>query len=84
MLLALQATFNFTNKAQGIQMQHRDELIETNLMKPKKKFKQVQVKQHDESSNVDLPLGIKNQTKLNQKIEELVKRETFKYVSFGW
>ncbi len=84
MLLALQATFNFTNKAQGIQMHHRNELIETNLMKPKQNLKQVQVEQHDKSSNVDLPLGIKNQTKLNQKVEELVKRETFKYVSFGW
>jgi hypothetical protein len=83
-LLALQATFNFTNKAQGIQMHHRNELIETNLMKPKQNLKQVQVEQHDKSSNVDLPLGIKNQTKLNRKIEELVKRETFKYVSFGW
>jgi hypothetical protein len=36
------------------------------------------------SSNVDLPLGIKNQMKLNQKIEELVKRETFKYASSRW
>jgi hypothetical protein len=65
-------------------MCHRNELNETNLMKPKQNLKQVQLKQHDESSNVDLLLGIKNKMKLNQKIEELVKRETFKYASFGW
>ncbi len=65
-------------------MCHRNELNETNLMKPKQNLKQVQLKQHDESSNVDLLLGIKNKLKLNQKIEELVKRETFKYASFGW
>jgi hypothetical protein len=65
-------------------MCHRNELNETNLMKLKKKLKQIQLKQHDESSNVDLLLGIKNKMKLNQKIEELVKRETFKYASFGW
>ncbi len=53
-------------------------------MKPKQNLKQIQLKQHDESSNVDLLLGIKNKMKLNQKIEELVKRETFKYASFGW
>jgi hypothetical protein len=65
-------------------MRHRNELNETNLMKPKKKFKQVQLKQHDESTNVDLLLGIENEGKLNQKIEELVEHEIFKYVSFGW
>jgi hypothetical protein len=65
-------------------MCHRNELNETNLMKPKQNLKQIQLKQHDESSNVDLLLGIKNKMKLNQKIEELVKRETFKYASFGW
>jgi len=67
MLLALQIAFNFTNKARGIKMHHRNELNETNLMKPKQNLEQVQFKQHDESSNVDLPLGIKNETKLNQK-----------------
>ncbi len=64
-------------------MCHRNELNETNLMKLKKKLKQVQLKQHDESSNVDILLGILKK-KMNQKIEELVKRETFKYASFGW
>jgi len=39
-------------------MCHRNELNETNLMKLKKKLKQVQLKQHDESSNVDILLGI--------------------------
>jgi hypothetical protein len=35
MLLALQAPFNFMNKAGRIKMRHRNELNETNLMKPK-------------------------------------------------
>jgi hypothetical protein len=65
-------------------MCHKNELNETNLMKPRQNLEHVQFEQHDESSNVDLPLGIKNETKLNQKIEELVERETFKYASFGW
>jgi hypothetical protein len=65
-------------------MCHKNELNETNLMKPRQNLKHVQLEQHDESSNVDLPLGIKNETKLNQKIEELVEHETFKYDSFGW
>ncbi len=84
MLLALQTTFNFTNKARGIKMCHKNELNETNLMKPKQNLEQVQLEQHDESSNVDLPWGIKNETKLNQQIEELVECEIFKYVSSGW
>jgi hypothetical protein len=83
MFLALQTTFHFTNKAQGIKMRHRNELNETNL-KPKQNLEQVQLKQHDESSSVDLPLGIKNETKLNQKIEELMEREIFKYASSRW
>ncbi len=53
-------------------------------MKPKQNLEQVQLKQYDESTNVDLLLGIKNERKLNQKIEELVECEIFKYVSFGW
>jgi uncharacterized protein (DUF1015 family) len=70
MLLVLQAPFNFMNKTQGIKMHHRNELNETNLKKPKKNLKQVQLEQHE--------------TKLNQKIEELVEREIFKYVNSGW
>jgi len=35
MLRALQAPFDFTNKTQKIKMCHRNELNETNLMKPK-------------------------------------------------
>jgi len=42
-------------------------------MKPKQNLEQVQFKQHDNSTNVNLPLGIKNETKLNQKIEKLVE-----------
>jgi PleD family two-component response regulator len=53
-------------------MRHRNELNETNLMKPKQNLEQVQLKQHDEFANVDLLLGIKNERKLNQKIEKLV------------
>ncbi len=75
MLLALQAPFDFTNKAQRIKMHHRNELDETNLMKPKQNLEQVHFKQHDDSTNVDLPLGIKNKMKLNQKIDELVERD---------
>jgi hypothetical protein len=84
MLLALQAPFNFINKTRGIKMCHTNELNETNLMKPKQNLKQVELEQHEKSSNVDLPLGIKNQMKLNQKIEEFMKCETFKYVSSRW
>jgi hypothetical protein len=65
-------------------MRHRNELNETNLMKPKQNLEQVQLEQHDESINVDLLLGIKNEMKSNQKIEELAECEIFKYVSFGW
>jgi hypothetical protein len=65
-------------------MRHRNELNETNLMKPKQNLEQVQLEQHDESINVDLLLGIKNEMKSNQKIEELMECEIFKYVSFGW
>jgi hypothetical protein len=54
-------------------MCHRNELDETNLMKPKQNLEQIQFKQHDNSTNVDLPLGIKNKTKLNQKFEKLVE-----------
>lgn len=40
-------------------MRHRNELNETNLKKPKKNLKQVQLEQHDEFTSVDLLLGIK-------------------------
>jgi hypothetical protein len=50
-------------------MCHRNELNETNLMKPKQNLKQVQLKQHDKSSNVDLLLGIKNKMKLTKKLK---------------
>ncbi len=65
-------------------MHHKMEQNETNLMEPKQNLEQVQLEQHDESANVDLLLGIKTERKLNQKIEELVECEIFKYVSFGW
>jgi hypothetical protein len=41
MLLALQTTFNFTNKARGIKIRHRNGLNQTNLMKPKQNLEQI-------------------------------------------
>jgi hypothetical protein len=63
MLLALQAPVNFMNKARGFKLRHRNELNETNLMKPKQNLEQVQLKQHDEFANVDILFGIKNERK---------------------
>ncbi len=39
----------------------------------KTKFRTSSIQTTDNSTNVNLPLGIKNETKLNQKIEKLVE-----------